>query len=82
MFDKKKYTNLSLLELVTKQTFLIKLQKAAVVVASILIGNVFYTIYKQGHTMHPFLLLGTLFYIVYIPSELKKVQLQINKRKN
>ncbi len=81
MFDTKDYTNLSLEELLEKKKSLSNWQKIFISIAVVLVGMTFYAIYKKSDDMHPFLILGSLFLILTNGSKLKKVEVEINKRK-
>ncbi len=82
MIEKNDYTNLSIDELLVKQKSLSNWQKIAVVVSCVLVGMTLYSVYKKSHDMHPFLLLGSLFFMFYNSRKLKKVEAEIEKRKN
>ncbi|ENI5461764.1 hypothetical protein [Flavobacterium psychrophilum] len=81
MFNKKDYTSLSLAELLLKQTSLFYWKKIFITIAVVLVGMTLFAVYAKSKNMHPFLILGSLFFIFYNSSELKKVQLEIEKRK-
>jgi predicted permease len=81
MTDKIDYSNLSLEELVSKEKSLSYWQKIAVIIAFVLVGMTLYSIYKKTHDMHPFLILGCLFFMLYNSSKLKQVEEEIKKRK-
>ena len=83
MFDKKDYTNLSLEELVLKQTVLTKRNKTFVIISVFSVVFTFFAIYKEiSGAMHVFLILGSMFFLTNNSTELKKVQVEIEKRKN
>lgn len=81
MSEKENYSNLSLEELVAKQKLLAKWRNIFIGIAIVLVGITFYSIYKKNNDMHPFLILGSLFFILNNGSKLKKVELEISKRK-
>lgn len=81
MFKKKNYSNLSLEELLAKQKSLTNLQKIFVSIAVVLVGMTLFAVYKKSNDMHPFLILGSLFLILNNGTKLKKVEVEINKRK-
>ena len=81
MFDKNDYTNLSQEELEAKQKSLSNWQKIFISIAVVLVGMTLYAVYKKSNDMHPFLILGSLFLILTNGSKLKKVEVEINKRK-
>ena len=81
MFDTKDYTNLSLEELAAKQKSLSNWQKIFISIAVVLVGMTLYSVYKKTNDMHPFLILGSLFLILNNGTRLKKVEVEINKRK-
>jgi hypothetical protein len=80
MIEKNDYTNLSIEELVAKQKSLTNWQKIFIAVAVFSVGSVFYAIYMKTK-MHPFLVLGALFFILNNGSKLKNVEAEIEKRK-
>lgn len=82
MLDKKDFSNLSLEELVAKQKSLSNWQKIFIAIAVILVGMTLFSVYKKTKDMHPFLILGSLFFILNNGSKLKKVEAEIEKRKN
>jgi cell division protein YceG involved in septum cleavage len=81
MVEKNDYTNLSLEELVKKQKTISNWQKIFIVVVVFSVLNVFYAIYMKTK-MHPFLILGSLFFLINNGSKLKKVEAEIEKQKN
>jgi hypothetical protein len=82
MNDQKDFSDFTLEELIVKQKSLADRQKIAVVVICVLVGMTLYSVFIKSHDMHPFLLLGSLFFMFYNSSKLKKVELEIEKRKN
>ncbi|SFB08511.1 hypothetical protein SAMN05660845_1519 [Flavobacterium swingsii] len=83
MTDKKDYSNLSLEELVLKQTALTKRNKTFVIISVFSVVFTFFAIYKKSSgAMHVFLILGSMFFLANNSTELKKVQIEIEKRKN
>lgn len=81
MSDDKKLLNLSLEELVAKQKVLNNWQKIFIFIAVVLVGMTLLAVYKKSHEMHPFLILGSLFLILNNGTKLKKVEIEIEKRK-
>jgi archaellum biogenesis protein FlaJ (TadC family) len=81
MLDKQDYSNLSLEELVVKQKTLSNWQKIFIAIAFILVGMTLFSVYMKTKNMHPFLILGSLFFILYNGTKLKKVEEEINNRK-
>ncbi len=81
MFEKKDYTNLSLEELLEKQKSLTNWQKIFISISVVLVGMTLFAVYKKSNDMHPFFILGSLFLILNNGAKLKKVELEINKRK-
>lgn len=81
MIEKNDYTNLSIEELVAKQKSLTNWKKIFIAFAVFSVGSVFYAIYMKTK-MHPFWVLGSLFFILNNGSKLKKVEAEIEKRKN
>jgi hypothetical protein len=81
MLEKNDYSNLSLEELEAKQKSLSNWQKIFISIAVVSVGSVFYAIYMKTK-MHPFWILGALFFILNNGSKLKKVEAEIEKRKN
>lgn len=81
MNDNKDYTNLSLEELVAKRKSISNWQKIFIGIAVFSVASVFYAIYMKTE-MHPFWVLGSLFFILNNGSKLKKVEAEIEKRKN
>jgi hypothetical protein len=83
MSDNKKYSNLSVEELVLKQTVLTKRNKIFVIISVFSVVFTLFAIYKKSSgAMHVFLILGSMFFLASNSTELKKVQLEIKKRKN
>ena len=82
MSDTNKFENLLINELLLKKKSLQNRQKLFVIVAVILVLNTFYNIYTKSGSMHPFLILGSLFLFVYNGSEIKKVEVELNNRNN
>jgi hypothetical protein len=81
MIEKNNYSNLSLEELVAKQKSLSNWQKIFIAAAFVLVGMTLYSVYMKTKNMHPFLILGSLFFILNNGSKLKKVEAEIEKRK-
>jgi hypothetical protein len=81
MIEKNDYSNLSLEELVAKQKSLSNWQKIFIALAVFSVASVFYAIYMKSK-MHPFWILAALFFILNNGSKLKKVEAEIQKRKN
>ena len=82
MLDKQNYSDLSLEELVVKQNSLSNWQKIFVSITVVLVGMTLYSIYMKTKDMHPFLILGSLFFISNNGSKLKKIKDEILKRNN
>ncbi len=80
MFDKKEYSNLSLEELQLKQKSLSNWQKIFIVLTVLSVLNVFYAIYMKSK-MHPFWILGAMFFLLNTGSKLKKIEEEIKNRK-
>lgn len=78
---KKKFSNLSFEELIVKQITLFNWQKIFTVVALFSILNILYDVYKKNK-IHPFLILGCLFFIINDSSNPKKEESEIENRKN
>ena len=81
MSESSELSNLSLQELVAKQKSLSNWQKTFIVVAVFSVASVLYAVYMKTK-MHPWWILGTLFFILNNGSKLKKVEVEIEKRKN
>ena len=81
MLDKQNYSDLSLDELVAKQKSLAIWQKILVLATVFSVASVFYAIYMKTK-MHPFWILGALFFVVNNGNKLKKVKDEILKRNN
>jgi hypothetical protein len=81
MVELNELSNLSLEELVAKQKSLTNWKKIGIAVAVFSVGSVFYAIYMKTK-MHPFWILGAMFFLVNNGSKLKKVETEIEKRKN
>jgi hypothetical protein len=81
MAESNEFSNLSLEELVAKQNSLTNWKKIFIAVAVFSVGSVFYAIYMKTK-MHPFWILGAMFFLVNNGSKLKKVETEIEKRKN
>ena len=81
MLDKQNYSHLSLEELVAKQKSLSSWQKIFIVAAFFSVGSVFYAIYMKTK-MHPFWVLGALFFVLNNGNKLKKIKDEILKRNN
>ncbi len=82
MFEKNDLENLSLEALLAKKKTLGNVQKIFITVTVILVGMTLYAVYKKSHNMHPFLILGFLFFILNNGSKLKRIDAEIEKRKN
>ncbi len=82
MEDNTKYVNLSFEELEIKQKSLANWQKIFITIAVVLVCMTLYSVYMKTKDMHPFLILGSLFFILNNGSKLKKVEAEIEKRKN
>lgn len=80
--SQKEYSNLSSEELVAKQKTLTNWRKIFITIAVVLVGTTLYSVYKQSHDMHPFLILGSLFLILNNGTKLKKVEEEIKHRKS
>ena len=80
MSEKSKLENLLVNELLLKKKSLQNRQKLFIIVAAILVLSTFYNIYTKTGSLHPFLILGSLFLLIYNGSELKKVEEEINNR--
>jgi hypothetical protein len=81
MLDKQDYSNLSLEELLAKQKSLSNWQKIFIAAAVFSVGSALYAIYIKSK-MHPWWILGALFFLMNNGSKLKKVEAEIEKRKN
>jgi hypothetical protein len=81
MTESNELSNLSLEELVTKQKSLSNWQKIFIVAAVFSVGSVLYAVYIKSK-MHPWWILGSLFFILNNSGKLKKVEAEIEKRKN
>lgn len=81
MIEKNDYSNLSLEELVVKQKSLSNWQKIFIAIAVVLVGMTLYSVYMKTKDMHPFLILGALFFILNNGNKLKKVESEIEKQK-
>ena len=81
MFDNKEYSNLSLEELKLKRKSLSNWQKIFIVLTVLSVLNVFYAIYMKSK-MHPWWILGALFFLTNNSSKLKKVEEEIKNRNN
>jgi 4-amino-4-deoxy-L-arabinose transferase-like glycosyltransferase len=82
MSDTKILSNLSIEELVAKQKSLTNWQKIFISIAVVLVGMTLFAVYKKSNDMHPFLILVSLFLILDNGTKLKKVEAEINKRKD
>jgi hypothetical protein len=82
MNDQKDFSDFSIEELIVKQKYLSNWQKIAVIITCVLVGMTLYSVFMKNHDMHPFLLLGSLFFMFYNSGKLKKVELEISKRKS
>ncbi len=81
MVDKNNYSNLSIEELEAKRQSLSNWQKIFISIAVFSVGSVLYAIYMKTK-LHPFLILGSLFFMLHNSGKLKKVEAEIEKRKN
>ena len=83
MNEKKEYSNLSKEELLAKQTKLKSYSKIATVVCFLAVVNVFIGIYLKSNrgVFTVFLILGAMLFMMKYGSELKKIQSEINSRK-
>ena len=79
MSDNKEYSNLSIEELIVKQKSLVNWQKIFIVIAVFSVGSVLYSVYTKSK-MHPWWILGSLFFILNNGNKLKKVETEINNR--
>jgi uncharacterized membrane protein YozB (DUF420 family) len=82
MSDNKDYLNLSLEELIEKQKSITNWQKIFIGIAVVSVAMTLYAVYKDNIGKHAFFILGSLFLILNNGTKLKKVQLEIEKRKN
>ena len=80
MTENNPNSNLSLEELQLKRKSLANWQKIFVVLAVLSVANVFYAIYMKSK-MHPWWILGALFFLTNNSSKLKKVEEEIKNRK-
>ena len=81
MAQTNELSNLSLEVLAAKQKSLAIWQKIFIVTAFISVGSVLYAVYMKTK-MHPWWILGALFFILNNGSKLKKVEAEIETRKN
>ena len=81
MTEKNQYSNLSLEELELKCKSLSNRQKIFVCLAIFSTASVLYAVYMKTK-MHPFLILGVLFFLLNNGSNLKKVEEEIKNRDN
>jgi hypothetical protein len=81
MAEANELSNLSLEELQAKQKSLSNWQKIFIAVAVFSVGSALYAIYIKSK-MHPWWILGALFFLVNNGSKLKKIESEIEKRKN
>lgn len=81
MSDSKEYSNLSLEELEVKQKSLANWQKIFIGLAVFSTASSLYAIYMKTK-MHPFWILGSLFFILNNGSKLKKIEAEIKNRKS
>ena len=81
MVEKNDYSNLSLEELIVKQKSLGNWQKIFIVAAVLSVASVLYAVYIKSK-MHPWWILGSLFFILNNGSKLKKIKDEILKRNN
>lgn len=82
MSDNKDYSNLSLEELLVKQESLSNWQKIFISIAVVSVAMTLYAVYKGNIGKHAFFILGSLFFVLNNGSKLKKVEIEIEKRKN
>ena len=80
MTENNPNSNLSLEELQLKRKSLANWQKIFVVLAVLSVANVFYAIYMKSK-MHPWWILGALFFLTNNSFKLKKVEEEIKNRK-
>jgi hypothetical protein len=80
MADSNELSNLSIEELVAKQKSLSNWKKIFIAAAVFSVSSVLYAVYMKTK-MHPFWILGALFFILDNGSKLKKVEAEIEKRK-
>lgn len=81
MTEQNEYSALSLQELRTKQKSLSNWQKIFIAIAIVLVGMTLYAVYMKTKNMHPFLILGSLFFISKNGNKLKKVEAEIENRR-
>lgn len=81
MAQTNELSNLSLEVLAAKQKSLAIWQKIFIATAFISVGSVLYAVYMKTK-MHPWWILGALFFILNNGSKLKKVEAEIETRKN
>ena len=81
MIEKNDYSNLSLEELEAKRQSLLNWQKIFIVATVFSVASVFYAIYMKSK-MHPFWILGAMLFLLNNGTKLKKVETEIEKRKN
>ena len=83
MNEKKDYSNLSKEELLSKQTKLKSYSKIATAVCFLAVVNVFVGIYLKNNrgVFTVFLILGAMLFMMKYGNELKKIQEEINSRK-
>ena len=79
MLDKQNYSHISLEELVAKQKSLSNWQKIFIESTVFSVASVFYAIYMKTK-MHPFWILGALFFVINNGNKLKKIKDEILKR--
>ncbi|WP_310555290.1 hypothetical protein [Flavobacterium sp.] len=82
MIEKNDYSNLSLEELVAKQKSLSNWQKIFIGLAVVSVAMTLYAVYKDNIGKHAFFILGSLFLMLNNGTKLKKVETEIEKRKN
>ena len=80
MTENNPNSNLSLEELQLKRKSLANWQKIFIVLIILSVLNVFYAIYMKSK-MHPWWILGALFFLTNNSSKLKKVEEEIKNRK-
>jgi hypothetical protein len=81
MSNTNDYSKLSTEELLTKQKSLANWQKIFIAFAVISTLMTLYAVYKDTVGKHAFFILGSLFLMIINSNKLKKVEEEINKRK-
>lgn len=82
MFDNNTYSDLSQEELLIKQKSLSNWQKIFIAIAVISVAMTLYAVYKDNIGKHAFFILSSLFLVLNNGSKLKKVGVEIEKRKD